>query len=123
MLLLVPGLFLLTIWCLIVPVIVLERVGVGAAFGRSRALVRGYGWPVFGTIVAVFALLIVVSLVIALILSSLPDALARFISSIVSGTLIAPFTALVLTMGYFRLRAAHGQQPGADATNTANPWG
>ena len=120
-LLIAPGLFLLTIWCLIVPVIVLERLGVGAAFGRSRALVRGHGWQVFGTIVSVFALLILVSIVIGLILVALPKALADFISSIVSGTLIAPFTALVLTMGYFRLRAAHGQ-PGPAATTVTDPW-
>src|ERR1700759_5076312 len=35
-LLIVPGLILLTWWCLIVPVIVLERRSVGEAFGRSR---------------------------------------------------------------------------------------
>ena len=64
-LLIVPGLILLTIWCLIVPVIVLEGAGVGASFGRSRQLVRGHGGPVFGTIILVFLLLIVVDLVIA----------------------------------------------------------
>jgi hypothetical protein len=108
-LLLVPGLFLLTIWCLIVPVIVLEGVGVGAAFGRSRELVRGHGWQVFGTIVVVFALFIVIGIVLGLVLAALPTAVRNLISGIVSGTLVAPFTALVLTLGYFRLRAAHGQ--------------
>jgi hypothetical protein len=44
-LLVVPGLILLTWWCLIVPVIVLEGKAVGAAFGRSRELVRGMGGP------------------------------------------------------------------------------
>lgn len=113
LLLIVPGLFLITIWCLIVPVIVLEGRGLGAAFGRSQELVRGFGWQVFGTIVLVFLLLIVVNLVIAAVLVGLPDAVRGAISSIVSGTLVAPFTALVLTMGYFRLRAAHGEAPGA----------
>lgn len=41
-LLIVPGLILLTIWSVIAPVIVLERTGVMAAFGRSRELVRGH---------------------------------------------------------------------------------
>ncbi len=103
-LLIVPGLFLLTIWCLIVPVIVLEGVGAFASFDRSRQLVRGHGWQVFGTLVLVFILLIVASIVLGLILSPLPQAASDFIGSIVSGTLVSPFLALVLTLGYFRLR-------------------
>jgi hypothetical protein len=105
-LLIVPGLFLLTIWCLIVPVIVLEGAGVFAAFTRSRQLVRPHAWQVFGTIVLVFLLLIVASIVISLVLVALPQAVRGAISGIVSGTLVSPFTALVLTMGYFRLRSA-----------------
>jgi hypothetical protein len=114
-LLIVPGLFLLTIWCMIVPVIVLEGAGVGDAFERSRALVRGHGWQVFGTLVLVFVVLLVASLVLGLLLSPLPDAANSFISGIVSGTLISPFLALVLTLGYFRLTAA---QRGPDGYGT-----
>src|ERR1700745_444775 len=50
-LLIVPGLILLTWWCLIAPVIVLERKKVGESFGRSRELVRGHAWTVFGIII------------------------------------------------------------------------
>jgi hypothetical protein len=56
----------------------------------------------------VFVVLIAVSLVIGLILLGLPGAARQFISGIVSGTLVSPFLALVLTLGYFRLLAAHG---------------
>jgi hypothetical protein len=106
-LLIAPGLYLLTIWCLIVPVIVLEGAGTGAAFTRSRQLVRGYGWQVFGTLVLVFVVMLGVGLVIGIALSALPTAATNFISNIVSGTLVSPFLALVLTLGYFRLLAAH----------------
>ena len=112
-LLIAPGLFLLTIWCLIVPVIVLEGAGITAAFSRSQQLVKGHGWQVFGTLVLVFLILIVVDIVIGLVLSALPDAVQGLVSGVVSGTLVAPFLALVLTMGYFRLRAVHGGDPGA----------
>jgi len=108
----VPGLYLITIWCLIVPVIVLEGAGIGAAFGRSQQLVKGHGWQVFGTIILVFLLLFVVSLVIGLILAVLPYALRQAISGVVSGTLISPFLALVVTLAYFRLRSAHGDTAG-----------
>src|SRR3954469_865542 len=40
-LLIVPGLFLLTIWAVVIPVTVIEKPGIGEAFGRSRELVRG----------------------------------------------------------------------------------
>jgi hypothetical protein len=53
-LLIVPGLFLLTIWAVIAPVIVVERMGAIDAFRRSRALVKGHGWQVFGVIVVLF---------------------------------------------------------------------
>ena len=108
----VPGLWLLTIWCLIVPVIVLERAGIGEAFGRSRELVRGHGWQVLGTIVLVFLVLLAVSLVVGLLLAAFPRAAQNFIGGIVSGTLVSPFLALVLTMGYFRLLAAGRDAPG-----------
>jgi hypothetical protein len=107
-LLIAPGLYLLTIWCLIVPVIVLEGAGTTAAFSRSRELVRGFGWQVFGTLVLVFVVMLAVGLVLGIIFAALPTAAANFVSSIVSGTIVAPFLALVLTLGYFRLLAAHG---------------
>ena len=53
-LLVVPGLFLITIWAVIAPVIVLERAGVFESFGRSRHLVKGNGWQVFGVLVILF---------------------------------------------------------------------
>jgi len=48
--------------------------------------------------------------VLALILSPLADWLKNFASTVVSGTLTAPFFALVLTVLYFRLSAAAAEQ-------------
>src|SRR5207237_1179714 len=56
LLLIVPGLFLLTIWSMLVPVIVLEGLSAGDSFTRSREIVRGNGWSVFGLIVVTFLL-------------------------------------------------------------------
>lgn len=112
LLFILPGLALLTIWCLIVPVLVIEGAGVGESFGRSRQLVRGFGWQVFGTLVTVFLLLILGNIVIDLLLSPLSDAARRILSGLISGTLVAPFLALVVTLGYFRLRSAHGNSVG-----------
>ena len=104
-LLIVPGLYLITIWAVIVPVIVLEQSGALASFGRSQQLVRGRGWHVFGTLVLVFIILIAVNLILGLIFSALPSVLGSGLSSVISGTLIAPFLALVVTLVYYRLSA------------------
>ncbi len=103
LLVIVPGLFLITIWAVIVPVIVIERSGALASFGRSRDLVRGHGWHVFGTLVLVYIIMLVVNIVLGLIFSALPHVLGDGLSSVISGTLISPFLALVVTLVYYRL--------------------
>ncbi len=105
LLVIVPGLYLITIWAVIVPVIVIEESGALASFGRSRQLVRGRGWHVFATLVLVYVILLVVNLVLGLIFSALPHVLGSGLSSIISGTLVAPFLALVVTLVYYRLVA------------------
>ncbi|MDQ3777466.1 MAG: hypothetical protein M3310_01155, partial [Actinomycetota bacterium] len=73
LLLVVPGLVLLTWWVLIIPVIVLEGTRAGAAFSRSRELVRGYGWSVFGVIVLTILLVIAFNIVLGLVLIPVAD--------------------------------------------------
>ncbi len=108
LLLIVPGLFLATIWAVIAPSIVIERTGVLGAFGRSRELVRGHGWQVFGVIVAVFVILIVVRAVLGAIAVGIEDAAAvRILFDIIASTITAPIAALVAAVIYFRLRALH----------------
>jgi hypothetical protein len=116
LLLIVPGLFLLTIWSLIVPAIVIGGSRVFDSFGRSWELVRGYAWHVFGTYVLVFLILIVFDIVLALILAALPGGVRNGISTVVSGTLVAPFLAAVVTLVYYRLYAAHSGGASPDAT-------
>ena len=125
-LLIVPGLFLITIWAVIVPVIVIERSGVLASFGRSRALVRGRGWHVFGTLVLVYLIMLVVNIVLGLIFRALPHVLGSGLSAIISGTLISPFLALVVTLVYYRLvgvpaPAGGGQYGGYQQPSQGNP--
>ena len=46
-----PSVFLLTVWSVAAPVVVLERPRGLRALRRSRDLVRGNGWRVFAVIV------------------------------------------------------------------------
>ena len=102
-LVIVPGLILATIWAVIVPVIVIERTGALASFGRSRELVRGRAWHVFATLVLVYIILIVVDIVLGAIFSFLPHVLGSGLSQVISGTIVAPFLAIVVTLVYYRL--------------------
>jgi hypothetical protein len=126
-LLIVPGFILLTYWCLIVPFIVLGGSGVFGSFGNSWRTVRGYAWRVFGTYVLVFLILIAFAIVLGFILILLPLWLRSFVNNVVTGTLIAPFLALVATLIYYRLTAAHAGQAyiptgPADATVGEPPY-
>ena len=102
----IPGLVLLTFWCLIIPTIVVEQKSAGESFGRSFALVRGYFWRVLGIIVLTVLIVAVFEVVLHLLLSPLADWIRNFASTVISGTLTAPFFVLVLTVLYFRLSAA-----------------
>jgi hypothetical protein len=106
--LIVPGLILLTIWSVAVPVVVIERPPGLGALGRSRELVRGSGWPVFGVIVVLYFLVAVATAVI--------DALGRsggtgvgIVVAVVVGVLTAPLPALAQAVLYFELLRVRGE--------------
>jgi hypothetical protein len=120
-LIIVPGLWLITIWAVIIPVIVIERSGALASFGRSRQLVRGHGWHVFGTLVLVFVILLVVEFILALIFAALPLVLRSGLGTVISGTLVAPFLAVVVTLIYYRLTGANGRGPLANEGFAEDP--
>ncbi len=113
-LLVVPGLILLTYWSLIVPTIVVGESGAMAAFGKSWRAISGHFWQAFGTYVLVFLIWIAVNIALGLALLAAPAAIRSFVSSVVAGTLLAPFYALVVTLVYYRLSEAHaGAVPAA----------
>ena len=121
LLLIVPGLFLLTIWAVIAPVIVIERRGAIDSFGRSRELVRGNGWSVFGILIITYLLTSVISGVIRAIFTPLPDYLGSYIGDVIGGSIVAPFSALAITLLYFRLSGTETQTPLADPPAPALP--
>jgi hypothetical protein len=105
LLLIVPGLILITLWLLIVPAIMLESRGVFESFGRSRQLVSGHGWSVFGVIVLTVAILIAVNIGLSLVEAAFDSRWLSLLLDIASQTVTAPFLALAWTITYFELRA------------------
>lgn len=113
--LIVPGLFLLTIWAVIAPVIVIERRRALEAFGRSRELVRGYGWTVFGIVLVTGLLSLVAATLLQQAFASLPEFVQIFVGSTIAQAVVSPFGAIAIAVTYFRLREAHGEGVPAQA--------
>jgi len=128
-LLIVPGLILLTIWSVAAPVVVLERPPGLGALGRSRALVRGNGWPTFGVI---FVLTVAVAIVGGAVEIAADSAGAGvgLVVRVVIGVLTAPLSALAAAVLYFELIRLSGSAPAPGAAPPApseaeqpNPFG
>ena len=88
-LLVVPGLLLATRWALILPVIVVERRTWRDSFGRSRELVRGFGWRVFGVLAITYGGYS--ALTLPLFWRS--DFLSNWLLAATADALVAPFYA------------------------------
>ena len=114
-LLVVPGLILLTWWAVVAPVVMLEDTSGTAALGRSRELVRGHGWTVFGLIFVVGLLTNIASGIIGgivgAILGGSDSFLGSFGGNFVSGTILAPVSALLAVVMYEALAGGGGQVP------------
>jgi hypothetical protein len=66
-LLIVPGLILLTMWSVAIPAMVEENTGIFGAFGRSRELTRGSRWRIFGLLIMLLVLFYLILAIIGLL--------------------------------------------------------
>lgn len=118
LLLIVPGLILITFWSVGAPAIVVEGIGPVDAFGRSWRLVRGDAWAVFGTLLVVLLIVIGIGIVLAAIANPIGNGEAStWIASIVSTTITAPIFAIAVTVLYYELAGA----PAPESAATSEP--
>ncbi len=99
----VPGLILITVWFVAAPVVVIERPDGLRALRRSRELVHGNGWRVFGVILVLFFAVLLVAQAIVLAASAAGTAVGLVVS-VILGVLTAPLAALPAAVLYFELR-------------------
>jgi hypothetical protein len=116
-LLVVPGLILLTVWSLAAPVVVLERPPGLRALRRSRELVRGNGWQVFGVILVLDLLIAVIAGALEVAADSAGTGVG-IVVTVVLGVLTAPFAALAAAVMYFELRDPASAPPIAPTPET-----
>jgi hypothetical protein len=117
LLLIVPGLILITLWSVGAPAIVVEGIGPIDAFKRSQRLVRGDAWAVFGTLLVVLLIVIVIGFVLSAIANPIGNGEAStWIASIISTTITAPIFAIAVSVLYFDLGGgASGATPAVPA--------
>jgi hypothetical protein len=102
-LLIIPGILLITRWAVAVPVLVTEQNGVFDSLSRSSELTRGHRGAVFGVLVLSFLILILFG-GIRLALTYAGGQAFQAIGDAVDGFLMTPY-AVILAVLYHRLRA------------------
>ncbi len=115
-----PGLYLLTIWFVVSPVILIERSGVFAAFGRSRRLVRGSGWAVCGIAIIAFVLPPAIAVGLGFALGGVFEGvILQAILGVLLATVTAPIPSLAAGILYYRLLAIAPAAPVAPPSAAA----
>lgn len=112
LLLVVPGLILLTMWAVAVPARVVEAQGLGAALSRSSDLTRGYRWKVFLLGLIYGVLLVALTFLVGASLGGVANMAAQragfdplaLVAGILLSTITAPVSSTLAAVLYTELR-------------------
>ena len=104
-LLVIPGIILLLMLWVYVPAIVIEKKGVGGAFGRSRELTKGRRWAILGLFIVVGIAFWVASWIIGFIFGLIFGAGGVFRAGQLARFLAGMFSAVMSAVGYYYLRS------------------
>ena len=129
-LLVVPGLILLTVWWVTIPAAVVERPGIFRSFSRSAELTKGHRWAIFAIVVLVFLASFAIEFV--LLSALVPGGMGVFggnvpylsyadlnpylIGSWIVGVITAAFQAVLAGVSYTLLRT---EKEGTDINQIA----
>jgi hypothetical protein len=119
-LIIVPGLIALTFLAVVAPAVVIDRAGVTGALRRSRELVSGHAWRVFGVIVVLFLITAVIGGILSAIGGSASDeSFAGYaVADLIVRVLLGPLTAIAATVIYVELRRVKGEPLAQDSAPT-----
>src|ERR671919_219463 len=119
-LLIIPGLILITFWSVGAPAIVIEDAGPIEAFGRSWRLVRGDAWSVFAALLVVLLIVIVIGVILGIIATPIGNG-ATVVASIISTVITAPIFALAVSVMFFDLGGGRAAAAPAAPTEPRPP--
>lgn len=106
-LLVVPGLVLGVWWSLAAAVVMIEDRSGAAALARSKAIVAGHGWTMFGLLLVTALVAGAITAVLAGVAGALVggDTVAADFLGTFANVVAAPFTAIVPVIAYYDLMA------------------
>lgn len=90
LLLIIPGIIAFLMLWVAIPVAVVERPGVMASLSRSRALTKGYRWPLFG--------LILILVILGGIISAIAGGIVGLGGFFATGEATSPFVLLAINV-------------------------
>jgi len=105
LLLLVPGLILMTMWYVATPVCVVEQTGPFASMRRSSELTKGHRWKIFGMILLVVIGGGIVSAIVLAVLANVGSVL-EILGSLIWNGVWGAFYAIFVIVTYHDLRVA-----------------
>ena len=118
-LIIIPGLIALTFLAVVAPAVVIERTGVTGSLRRSRELVGGNGWRVFGVIDVLILLTAVVGSIFNAIGGAISDSFVGYaVGDLIGRVLLSPLSAIAATVLFVELRRSKGQPLAEDTTGT-----
>jgi hypothetical protein len=124
----IPAIYLMFMWMLTVPVVIIEDLPALTGLRRSWRLIRGYGSSVVETVAKAYGVWILVMVIPIFVISNpgIPAVLHWVIPTVTVGLCYAPVMAIVVTLTYYRLAAAHSAaasdaQAGPDPRPEAAP--
>ncbi len=112
-LLVIPGVYLVVAWLVAVPALMFEGTGGFGALRRSRELVSGHWWMIFGALLAGLIIIIGISFAVSAIVGGIANSgsvnvilILGAISRIVSDIFTYPIVAAISAVAYVELRAS-----------------
>jgi hypothetical protein len=105
-LLIIPGLIVMTMFAVAIPVCVVERLGVGDSMRRSAFLTKGNRWRVFGIVILVFVATVIIAGIVGFIIALIGGETLVDIALYPIEALAGAFNAVVVGVLYYQLRAA-----------------
>lgn len=119
MLLIVPGVFLLVMWYVAAPALIVERVGIFGSLGRSAELTKGARWKILGVVAIIYGISFVVGLILESVALFLGPMAGVLIGALVDALFLA-FGAVTAAVVYQELRVAKEGIGISDMANVFN---
>jgi hypothetical protein len=117
-LLIIPGIYLTVAWLVAVPVLMFEGTGGTGALGRSRELVSGHWWMLFGALLVGIVIVVGISFAVGAIIGGIANSgsvnvilILSGLSRAISAIFTYPIVAAISAVAYVELRAAKEHIP------------